>query len=186
MLRAIGITVALTVNTLLAATLVFGGCAAVRVKPLDPTKKNQDGLRFYRSVPYLLVSPDDQGNPQTKVVYLPKTTEEYVVRREGRWGATNMEVTLDGGWNLIKLGTAIDSKGPETIAALTGGISAFKEAKERMLDEPLAPSLWRIVFDDSTGYAIGLVKVSIEQTLVTSDTESSDKKKANANKNKNN
>jgi hypothetical protein len=62
-----------------SALLAVAGCSTVEVKPFDPTSY-QDGLRFYRPEPYLLVTREDDGTLRSMIIYLPNKKEEYVVR----------------------------------------------------------------------------------------------------------
>jgi hypothetical protein len=61
------------------AFLAVTGCSTVEVKPFDPTSY-QDGLRFYRPEPYLLVTRENDGMLRSMIIYLPNKKEEYVVR----------------------------------------------------------------------------------------------------------
>jgi nitrogen fixation protein len=54
------------------------------------------------------------------IIYLPDKTRQYVVKVKQGWGTVNGSVKLADGWRLDTLGAQTDSKGPETITALTG------------------------------------------------------------------
>lgn len=107
------------------SVLIFlmAGCSTVEITRVSDSAYS-DGLRFYRPASYLLVTKDKEGNLQTFVISLPNKNEEYVIKPKVRLGTAEVNVTLEGGWNLTQLGTRLDTKIPETITALTGTLQA--------------------------------------------------------------
>jgi len=148
----------------IALCISLSACATVEVKrTTDATYK--DGLRFYRSVPYLLVTEDKDKVPQMTIIALPNMSEEYVVRTKTGLGTTEMSATLEGGWNLTQLGAKVDSKIPETITAVGGFVPAVGGPFLRSLPSSgiaLHPGLYRIEFDRTTGAVSGLKEVPLK------------------------
>ncbi len=124
--------------TLLCSAYLISGCAEVQVKHVD-YKDTSDGVRFCEPRPYLLVSyqPQKVNAPQQKdkedvqsnvlssqIVWLPNYTRCYMVKVKPGWGTVDGSVKLQNGWMLDTLGSKMDSKGPETLTAITGMVTA--------------------------------------------------------------
>ena len=107
--------------------LLLCGCAHVVVRHVGPNDKS-DGVHFYEPRPYLLISdqPTDKGTNgmvhsyNSTIIYLPDKSQRYVVQIKQGWGTVNGSVKLANGWMLDTFGAQTDSKGPETITAVTG------------------------------------------------------------------
>jgi len=116
---------------LTGSAFLISGCAEVQVKHVDD-RDTSDGVHFYEPRPYLLVSnqqkQDDKGNVQNQVtsqiLWLPDPSRRYVVKIKPGWGTVDGSVKLQDGWMLDTLGSKTDSKGPETITAVTGLVRA--------------------------------------------------------------
>ena len=97
------------------------------VRHVADTDKS-DGVHFYEPRPYLLIGdqPTDKGTKgvvhayTSTIIYLPDKSQRYVVQIKQGWGTVNGSVKLANGWMLDTLGAQTDSKGPETIGAVTG------------------------------------------------------------------
>jgi hypothetical protein len=88
--------------------------------------------------------------------------EEYVFNVEPGWGTVDGSIKLQNGWMLTDLGSKLDSKGPETITAITG---LLKEAAAAAAETPkgyVPPGLYRLKFKD--GYVSGMEPVSLFPT----------------------
>lgn len=109
------------------ATAVLG-CTSVVVKK-DPGDHNK-GFRYYMPKPYLLISPSTttvvgEGEKKTtttkpvvvEMKYLPDYEEKYSVRLKPGIGKGKLEVELEDGWNLTKVGLETDQQIDEIIAA---------------------------------------------------------------------
>jgi hypothetical protein len=146
----------------LALAIVIAGCSTVKItKVFDSTYS--DGLRFYRPELYLLVTMDKDGNLQTSVIALPNKSEEYVIRPNVRFGAVEVNVTLESGWNLTQLGNKIDAKIPETISALTGTLQAAGGIAALRTSLPFEPGLYQIEFDKKSGIVSGIRSVPLKE-----------------------
>ncbi|HZU98523.1 MAG TPA: hypothetical protein VFF73_17590 [Planctomycetota bacterium] len=153
--------------------LALAGCARVEVKKATDAS-DEEGVHFYEPEPYLLVAkqpagadpkpakgnevkadkPDAPKGPtyETSIVWLPNTKKRYVVNVTSGWGTVDGSVKLTNGWMLAELGSKMDSKGPETITAVSGFVTALAGAvaKGDNNDEPpLRPGLYKFVFDDN-------------------------------------
>ena len=151
----------------------LAGCASVTVTPIKSTDLETQGVRYYESEPYLLVTkdvPKTDTPPSTytiKLVWLPNYNKGYAVKTTPGLGTANGSVTLADGWQLKVLGANVDSKIPETINAVTNliqalGVSAIKVAsgtEVRLEDIELKPGLYRLNFSEETGYVRGLERV---------------------------
>ena len=127
----------------------------------------EDGLRFYRPEPYLLVTATEK-DLNTTVVWLPNYAEEYVLREKGWFGSTEIEATLTDGWNLTKIGSKPESQVPETMTSLGGVIGAvatmIEKSKTAAIEmEPelrvLEPGLYKVVYEK--GQVVGLRRVDL-------------------------
>ena len=146
----------------LPCLLVLTACAGVAVERIHSESDYRGGVRFYRPQPYLLVT-DAKGAIETSIVYLPKTSEEYVLRVRAGVNNVDARATFDQGWNLTSLGDA-RTGGTADILTAAGGLArsaaAFKGALAA--GEELAPGLYAIEFDPATGVASGLRRVTLK------------------------
>jgi hypothetical protein len=162
-------------------TLLMTGCAHVEVTKISDQKPYEDGIRFYRPWPYLLVSagPTEKEPKATppakpvqealtfKIVMLPRMSDEYVIKvHSGIGGSVEAKFTLENGWMLTQFGETRDSKTPEMINALTGTLkegaaiataAMIKGIKEG--EKPLGPGLYRLNFDEKTGFVVSIEPV---------------------------
>lgn len=108
------------------AAFSCSACARIEVQ------KNPDdcckGIRYYRPKPYLFVGPPPATGELGKVVvqiqYLPDYSEEYAVVVHPGLGTTDLDITLENGWNLTSLKGKTDQKYSEIIGALASMTSA--------------------------------------------------------------
>jgi hypothetical protein len=155
------------VCAVIACTLLaVGGCASVEVKRINSGDTTTDGVRYYGTPPYLLVGaqPTEEGKAiyTTSIIYLPNYSEAYAVKVKQGWGTANGSLKLSPGGMLSEFGSAIDSKGPETITAVSGLITAVAGAvTPAMSGDDIGPGLYRIVIDPATGQAKELVRVKL-------------------------
>lgn len=148
----------------LFALTCLAGCARMKVTRLTAESDYEDGIRFYRPVPYLVLTKDAKGALAANVISLPDKNQEYVIQQEVGIGTSNLTVTLDQGWNLVALGHELDSKVPEMITALTGAAGALPfKAGGGSSRSSVQVALYRFVVKD--GIVIGLERLS-EDTLV--------------------
>ncbi len=79
---------------------VVTGCASVKV--VRNPGEGDNGVRFYRPKPYLLVTPADPTGRlvNMKLEYLPDFNEEYSAHIQGK-----ASVALKDGWNLVGVNT---------------------------------------------------------------------------------
>ena len=148
--------------------LIFvAGCAGVTVSPI--TSENQKGIRFYQPQPYLLVTQDKFGNSQSKIIWLPNPTKEFVITSHGWIGSDSSKFTLESGWNLIQYGEIKDSKIPETLGALLGIAREAtkipftnKQLRQGPTAPVLTPGLYKIDFDTKTGLVSDIQLVPIK------------------------
>jgi len=147
---------------ILAAMLVFNGCARVVVTRLE--SDDQEGIRFYRPHPYLLVTADEEGKKlQTSIIYLPDKKEEYVLSVKGGWGVVETDFTITDGWNLTGFKEKRDPKLAETLtgtlsaaATVAGVVPTVLKAED---ERPLKPGLYRLDYDDAD-HVVRFVRVT--------------------------
>lgn len=102
------------------------GCARTIVRK-DPTDTDE-GLRFYRSKPYLKLvdAVDKDGYVTITVEHLPDFTEEYAVKIRAGLGKNHTSVTLNDAGVLTGLDADVDSNFAEILKAATGAIPGAK------------------------------------------------------------
>jgi nitrogen fixation protein len=135
------------------------GCARVEITKITPENPYTKGIRFYRPYPYLWVTKDKEGNLEGKIVYLPKTNEEYAIKVKSGIGTVDTKFTLEDGWRLTQFGETRDSKSVEMVNALTGSLKDLKGFFEKVIKEELYPGLYMFEFDHNTGLISGLKPV---------------------------
>ena len=146
----------------LPCLLLVTACAGVAVDRLRSDADYRGGVRFYRPQPYLLVT-DAKGTIETSIVYLPKTSEEYVLRVRPGFNGVDAKATFEQGWNLTSLGDARTNGAAEVLTAV-GGLARSAASFQGALAEPgpsLAPGLYAIEFDPVTGLAKSLRRVTL-------------------------
>lgn len=139
--------------SLVALGLALSGCSTVSVKRLAPGDARSAGIRYWRPVPYLLVA---EG--KATLIYLPDRSEEYAITQQAGFASRKLEVTLDGGWNLTKLGADAGAV-PDKAIELLGKFLLDSKPKVAGAGAPKAFELYRLVYDDRKGKVVGLEKV---------------------------
>lgn len=148
--------------------LMTAGCAGIEIAKVTDKNAGTGGVYFYRPWPYLLVVSSADGKVDSRVVYLPRINEEYVIKVHGGLGTVNATFDLTDGWQLTKMGDVRDSKIPETMNAISGLATSvsgvlMKAQGVSLQAEPLPPGLYRFEFDEKTGFVKGLAPVSLSQ-----------------------
>lgn len=135
--------------------VLITGCAQVKVTKIGGT---EEGIRFYRPHPYLLVTYEANATnklkPVCSIVWLPNMKDEYTIKVTPGIGAIETGFTLQNGWNLTQFGNKTDSKVPETLNAISGILDKIKPGVLEAAFEPkeIRPGLYRFEFDATTGY----------------------------------
>lgn len=89
---------------MLGARALSVSCASTQIKRVSPGG-DEEGIRFYKPVPYLLVTAAqtrEEGsasgiNYTAKVVWLPDYSDVYAIKPIGRLGSADLTVTLQDG-----------------------------------------------------------------------------------------
>ncbi len=126
--------------TLAAALTCVSGCGP-RASWVRNPGPDDDGLRYYRPKPYILVAPaliasesehakSLDSNTQVaaykiSLCYLPDFGEEYSVHIHPGLGASKLSVTLENGWNLTSINQDLDSKTSDNVNAAAGLVKAL-------------------------------------------------------------
>lgn len=154
-----------TVILAVAVALLLSSCATYNV--YEAKSSDEPGVRFYRPWPYLVVKAGENNTLSFEMLYLPDRSKEYIVKRKGFIGSSNMTLKLEHGWNLIEFGSTSDSKVPETLGSLASLLPALgvkadaKDAKNRAASAyTLKPGLYKVTFNAS-GAVQGLVAVQL-------------------------
>lgn len=121
------------------------GCPGVKVvKNPDAT---DEGIRYYRPKPYLLITPEGESvksedkttNKVTTTTtasdeyvsidlqYLPDFSEEYSIHVRSGVGIANVGMKLENGWNLTEISQNLDSQTDENVKAAAELTKAFGE-----------------------------------------------------------
>ncbi len=113
------------------------GCARTSVKKV--TSDDQQGVRYYRPKPYLLIAPDpDKDKVLIKIEHLPDFSEEYAIRVRAGTGTNDTSIQLNDNGTLKQLDVNVDSKFNENVTALT---EAFKALPKPAGATPTSQSL---------------------------------------------
>jgi hypothetical protein len=128
-------------------------CSHLDIHKTD--KSDEQGLRFYRPRPYLLVTIGDKGCTPT-IEYLPDYSQEYILHPHYWLGSLTFKPTLTNGWNLTAFDSAVDTKIPETINALAGTMKSAADLAKRGGQTPgeptnFGPGLYSMTFDKQSG-----------------------------------
>lgn len=144
---------------LIVVLLVISGCSSVKITKIDGKTPYEDGLRFYRPKPYLLVTVVEK-KPVATLIWLPDKSEEYVIRQNVGWGKNEIKAKLENGWNLTEIGQLVDSQVPQTITALGSLINPIDLFVEG--GDASASVLFEIVYDRE-GKISGVRKIGFIQ-----------------------
>ena len=144
------------------------GCASVAVKKLPAGgDDSMEGIRFYRPVPYLMVSEASsepkQSNTSTSsspgsspaptlqftIVWMPDLSQEYAIRTNSGLVSIEFNPTLENGWNLTGLNAKVDSKTGELLTAVAGLVPKATAAAPRpaAAGSTLKPGMYPFVFE---------------------------------------
>lgn len=168
-------------SSLLALSFIVSmtACSSVEiVRVTDDNRNSIEGLRFYRPVPYLLVTESAQAKKSKEntaaseytyqIKYLPDKSEEYAIQTRYRFGSLKNSYKLEDGWNLTLVDVNADQKIPETIAAVGDLAASIAKAVTTLKLSPSAteeitvpPGLYSIEFDKKTGLVTRLVRVKV-------------------------
>ena len=110
----------------LLAVLLLAGCLP-RTRVIPHPSPDEEGLRFYRPKPYLLVAPEagsDGRKVRLSLEYLPDFSEEYAVQIRSGFGINVTTVELEDGWNLVRLHGELDAQIDEQIRAFADLLQA--------------------------------------------------------------
>ena len=104
--------------TLVISLLFIGGCASVKFYDSSVSNSEDSGFLYYPPKPYLLIEQGEKA-VSTKLISLPDLSRPHRIKHKDGFGTAEMGFEIDNG--MIKsFNSKSDSKGPETITALTG------------------------------------------------------------------
>jgi hypothetical protein len=122
------------------------GCANVTFHS-DAALTQRTGLKFFTAKPYLLIGPTGNKDAPVKaeIISLPDLEHPtYAVYHPG-WGSHNFSLAVGSNGTLSSYGQTADSKGPETISALTGALTSAATLTNAVKAAPLytpSPNLY--------------------------------------------
>jgi hypothetical protein len=123
------------------------GCAGVRHRPADAGDSVQ-GIRYYRSAPYLLVHSDAKGGIVSKIMYLPDQTQIMVAKPKSTLASLKTTLKFENG----VLTSAVEE--PDAgilpgaiLSAAEKVLPALLAANAKPSDTVPAPHLYRIVVE---------------------------------------
>lgn len=148
-----------------SATVCMSGCASVVVKKVPPENSESiEGVRFYRPVPYLLVSEaasSESASPAAKspirsasrflqftIIWMPDLSQDYTIQTKPGLGSIEFNPALEDGWKLTSLNGKVDSKAAEILAAV-GTVVPKASAKgvPEVAGHRLVPGMYAFQFD---------------------------------------
>lgn len=106
-------------------SLLLASCANVTFHS-DAELKKETGLKYYTAKPYLLIGPTGNKDAPMKaeIISLPDLENPTYAKYHPGWGSHQFSLAVFSNGNLSSYGQTADSKGPETIAALSGLVTA--------------------------------------------------------------
>jgi len=109
----------------LILSIILSSCAGINVYS-DGSLKHKTAIKVHLPKPFLLVerSPAKDVDIKATIVYLPDLSESLYIKAKNGIGTSNLTLNLEKGY-LSQYGAVIDSKTPEIITAVTGGLAAF-------------------------------------------------------------
>jgi len=116
---------------ILALALLFTGCAHISFHDSNNPGRNI-GFEYYKPKFYLLVT-DDKDGTKASVVTLPDLTQPRYALLHAGYGSSNLSLAQSNGV-LTTVGQAVDTKIPETIAAVSGLATAAAKRATRDAD----------------------------------------------------
>jgi hypothetical protein len=133
-------------------------CLGPKVTVLKNPSDCEEGIRYYRPKPYLLVTPTDKTTVvekttviepgtspnavQIKLQYLPDFTEEYAIQVDPGIGIVDVSIQLQDGWNLVGINEKLDSNFDDNLKAISdltktvGGLKTAGEGSVKAIDAP--------------------------------------------------
>lgn len=133
--------------------LLMLSCAELEIR--KSRGPNDEGLPYYRPMPYLLISMSDNGFCKSEIIVLPDRSEEYRIIARPGMGSIEFGPTLDKGWNLTAFNSKVDTQTDENIEAVTGLISTLASlgvAGKSSEEGTIGPGLYQFVYDDKDKY----------------------------------
>lgn len=140
------------------------GCANLEIR--KSRGPDDEGLPYYRPMPYLLISTGEKGYCKSEIIVLPDMSEEYRMIPHAGMGSIDFGPTLTNGWNLTSLNSKVDTQTDENITAISGLISTLAStallgmSPEKGETRPIiGPGLYRFLYDDQGKYITGIKQV---------------------------
>lgn len=96
----------------------------VRFVDMKADGKTNVGFLYYPPTPYMLVQTDAKGVRSATLISLPDVTKPHRVVHRGGWGTVDFNFKVSNGM-ITEFGEKFDSKGPETISAVSGGMTSL-------------------------------------------------------------
>ncbi|MGA2667416.1 MAG: hypothetical protein ABSF32_00710 [Ignavibacteria bacterium] len=157
----------------LTCALLLYSCAGVNVTRITQENQDEEGIRFYRPYPYLLVV---QGSDSIdyRIIWLPKMDEEYAFSVKSGFGTTDYTITLENGWKLTNFNEKRDSKLEELVTSAFGNITGLLKSQLQITREAetknknIIPGLYAFIFADkgpNKGLVIGIRKIELESMI---------------------
>ena len=105
----------------LTSLFLLSACSSVSFQ--DKKTGEEVGFEYFPAKPYLVVSENEKGERSVVLISLPDVSRPHEVKHKGGWGTLDFNFTVSNGM-ITGFGQKVDSKGPETIEAVTGGFAA--------------------------------------------------------------
>lgn len=108
----------------LSLTSLFFLSACSSVSFQDKKTGEAVGFEYFPAKPYLVISESENGERSVKLISLPDVSRPHEVKHEGGWGTLDFNFKVSDGM-IVSFGQTVDSKGPETIDAVSGGLTSI-------------------------------------------------------------
>lgn len=106
----------------LTSLFLLSACSSVTFE--DPKTGEEVGFEYFPPKPYLVISENEKGERSVALISLPDVSSPRQVKHEGGWGTLEFNFTVSNGM-IVAFGQKVDSKGPETIDAVSGGLTSI-------------------------------------------------------------
>jgi len=123
------------INTafMIGLSTLFAGCYATTRH--ERATDNGTGIRYYEASPYLLVFPDNKGNVQWQILYLPDQTKRMMVKPTNLLGHSELTLLFRNG--ILAGNTEIidTTEIPKAVIAFAQSLGACPSNGHLMLEE---------------------------------------------------
>lgn len=143
--------------SIIATLVCLTGCTNIQFYEENDGDLKETGFLYYPPKPYLLIETKD-GNAVTSIISLPDLSKPHRVKQTKGWGSSELGFEIENG--MIKsFNSKTDSKGPETLTAISGlgtAQAALDTAKAAILTAELSAGTTTKMTDINSGSTVDI------------------------------